>query len=367
MGANSLPAWNGSFLLNELVIIMLTPVQTDVDYEEEGKQITYLWVPHSSNRSAWGKVLVPIIVIKNGVGPTALLVGGNHGGEYEGPVCLLKLARELPADQIQGRIIILPALNLPAVVAGQRVSPIDGLDMNRSFPGRPSGTVTQVIAHYVHEVILPLCDAVLDLHSGGYSLNLYPYISMHYLPDEEQRTNTRAALEAFQAPVGLIMSEFTGEGLLDYAVERMGKIFLCAEMGGSGRLTPRTLQLTEVGTRNFLQHLNILDGDIISCEDRDLPPMRIMETPDPENYHYVTVNGIYEPFYDLGAGVSADQPLGQVHFVQHPDRDPQIVRAQSSGVLIGTRGPGFVESGDCVGLVAHEVATARPKSINRRY
>jgi N-alpha-acetyl-L-2,4-diaminobutyrate deacetylase len=324
-------------------------------------------VPHSTNRSAWGKVMVPIVVIKNGAGPTALLVGGNHGGEYEGPVCLLKLARELPAEEIRGRIIILPALNLPAVMAGQRVSPTDGLDMNRSFPGRPDGTVTQVIAHYVHEVILPLCDAVLDLHSGGYSLDLYPYISMHTLPDPKQRANTRAALEAFQAPVGLIMTEFTGEGLLDYAVERMGKIFLCAEMGGSGRLTPHTLQLTEVGTRNFLKHLDILDGDIVTCVERDLPAMRIMETPDPENYHYVAVNGIYEPFFDLGASVSAGQPLGQVHFVQHPAREPQVVRTQSSGILIGTRGPGFVEGGDCVGLVAYEVSTARPKSRDRRY
>jgi N-alpha-acetyl-L-2,4-diaminobutyrate deacetylase len=273
----------------------------------------------------------------------------------------------LPADQVQGRIIILPALNLPAVTAGQRVSPIDGLDMNRSFPGRPDGTVTQVIAHYVHEVILPLCDAVLDLHSGGYSLNLYPYISMHTLPNEEQRAHTRAALDAFQAPVGLIMKEFTGEGLLDYAVERMGKIFLCAEMGGSGCLTPYTLQLTEVGTRNFLKHLNILEGEIVTCADRDLPPMRIMETPDPENYHYVAVDGIYEPFFELGVNVSSGQPLGQVHFVQHPAKEPKIVRAQSSGILIGTRGPGFVEGGDCVGLVAYEVATARLKSKDRRY
>lgn len=335
---------------------MLSPVQTDINYEQDGKQITYLQVPHSRNDSAWGKVLVPIVVVKNGAGPTALLVAGNHGGEYEGPVCLLKLSRELQAEQVQGRVIILPGLNLPAVVAGQRVSPIDGRDMNRSFPGRPDGTVTQVIAHYVHEVILPLSDAVLDLHAGGYSLDLYPFVSMHYLPDEEQTAATRAALEAFQAPIGLIAAEFTGEGLLDYACERMGKIFLFAEMGGAGRLTPYTLRLTEVGAHNFLKHLKILEGDVVTCEERDLPPMRLMEAPDADNYHYVTVNGIYESFFDMGAGLSAGQPLGQVHFAQHPAREPEIVRAQRSGILIGTRGPGFVESGDCVALIAHEMA-----------
>lgn len=337
---------------------MQSPIQTDIDYEKEGKQISHLWVPHSRNSSAWGKVLVPIVVIKNGAGPTALLVGGNHGGEYEGPVCLLKLARELQPEQVQGQIIILPALNLPAVTAGQRVSPIDGLDMNRSFPGRPNGTVTQVIAHYVHDMILPLCDAVLDLHTGGYSLDLYPYISMHYLEDAKQMAATRAALEAFQAPVGLIMEEFTGEGLLDYAVEGMGKVFLCAEIGGSGRLTPHTLALTEAGTRNFLKHLNILEGDIVTCKDRNLPPMRMMEIPDAANYHYVTEAGIYEPFLDLGTEVTAGRPLGQVHFVQHPAREPVAVIAQRSGVLLGTRGPGHIDIGDCVALIGEVVEPA---------
>lgn len=335
---------------------MSNPIQTDIDYEKDGKQFAYLQVPYSRNSSAWGKVLVPIVVLKNGAGPTALLVGGSHGGEYEGPVALLKLGRELAAEQIQGRIIILPALNLPAVSAGQRVSPLDGLDMNRSFPGLPNGTITQVIAHYVHEEILPRCDAVLDLHAGGYSLDLYPYISMHYLADPEQRAATRAALEAFQAPLGLIMAEFTGEGLLDYACERMGKIFLCAEIGGYGRLTATTLQLTEVGTRNFLKHLQILKGGIVTCADRDLPAMRIMEIPDPEHYHHVLAEGIYEPFLDLGDEVTAGQLLGQVHFIQYPSREPHEVRAQRSGMIIGTRGPGHIEVGDCAALVAREPA-----------
>ncbi|MCA9973317.1 MAG: succinylglutamate desuccinylase/aspartoacylase family protein [Anaerolineales bacterium] len=333
---------------------MQTPVQTDVDFERDGKQVSYLWVPHSRNTSAWGKVLVPIVVVKHGDGPTALLVGGSHGGEYEGTVCLLKLARALQPAQVRGRVILLPALNLPAVVAGQRLSPIDGRDMNRSFPGRPAGSVTQIIAHYVHDVILPLCDAVLDLHAGGYSLNFYPYISMHHLADARQMAATHAALEAFQAPVGLIMTEFTGEGLLDYAVEQMGKVFLCAEIGGNGRLTPHTLRLAEVGTRNFLKHLRLLPGEIVTCADRGLPPMRLMTTPGAENYHHVTAGGIYEPFVELGTAVSAGEPLGQVHAAQHPAQAPRPVPAQCDGVLLGTRGPGFVDSGDCVALIAQE-------------
>lgn len=333
----------------------LSPVSTDIDLEKDGKQSSYLRIPHSRNSSAWGAVLVPITVIKNGTGPTVLFIGGSHGGEYEGPVALMKLARRLEAGQIQGRVIIIPALNFPAVRAGKRLSPIDGKDMNRVFPGAWNGTITQVIAHYVHEVLLPLCDAVVDLHSGGYSLNLIPYISMHYLEDEVQAKQTFAALKAFDAPVGLIIKEISGEGLLDYAVERLGKIFLCAELGGAGTLSPHPLKIAERGIQNLLKHFNIIAGEPVTHQVQGLPASQLMEVPGPENYHIALVNGIYESFLELGDRIEAGQPLGQIHFVEYPTREPQTIMARRPGMLLCTRGPGHVEIGDCVAVIARDL------------
>ena len=325
-----------------------SPVSSNINFEKNGKQVSYLRVPYSRNTSAWGAVLVPITVIKNGDGPTVLFVGGNHGGEYEGVVALLKLSRNLKTEQISGRVIIMPALNTPAVQAGERVSPIDGLDMNRSFPGKYNGTVTEIIAHYVHEAILPLCDAVIDLHAGGYSLDLIPYNSMHYLPDEDLRLRTLAALKAFNAPVSLIMREFTGEGLLDYAVEGMGKIFLCAEIGGRGVFSPSKLRITENGVQNILRHFNIIEGNALE------PTTRLMEVPDAKNYVYAHSNGIYEAFFELGEEISKDQPVGQIHYPEDPTRPPEVLNLERGGTLIGTRGPGFVEYGDCVAVSAQD-------------
>jgi N-alpha-acetyl-L-2,4-diaminobutyrate deacetylase len=329
-----------------------SPVSSDVDLEADGKQLSYLRVPYSRNTSAWGSLLVPITVVKNGAGPTVFLVGGNHGGEYEGPVCLLKLSRELEPEDVQGRVIIMPALNLPAVQAGQRLSPLDGKDMNRVFPGRWDGTITEIVAHYVHEAILPLCDAVIDLHSGGYSLVLAPYISMHYLADEEQREKTWAAMMAFQAPVALVMNEISGPGLLDYAVERMGKVFLCAELGSAGTLSPETLEITEVGTRNILRHFGVIDGEPITRQERGASPTRVMEMPDPDCYHMALSPGIYESFLELGDWAQAAEPLGQIHNVQRPGEEPAVVLAQRDGMPVGRRGPGYVEVGDTVAALA---------------
>jgi hypothetical protein len=180
-----------------------TRISTDIDYERDGKQTSYLRIPHSRNDSGGGTLMVPITAIKNGAGPTVLFTGGSHGDEYEGPVALMKLARELRSEEIRGRVIIIPALNLPAILAGQRLSPIDGKNMNRSFPGYRNGTITDVMAHYLSTQLLPLVDAVFDLHAGGKSMFIIPSIMMHDLPDSDLMARTLAALKAFCAPISI--------------------------------------------------------------------------------------------------------------------------------------------------------------------
>lgn len=331
---------------------MDTPITTDIDFALDGKQVSALRVPYSRNDSAWASLMIPITVIRNGEGPTVLFTAGVHGGEYEGPIALMNLSRQLEADQISGRVILLPALNLPAVQAGQRLSPIDHKDLNRVFPGSPSGSVTEVIAHYVNDHILPMCEAVIDLHAGGYSLQLVPWISMHEQDDEGMNRRTRAALEAFQAPIALVIEEFTGEGLLDYAVEGMGKLFLNAELGGAGTLSPRSLQIAEQGVRNLLVHFGILKGDIINTSSHDFPQTRILEVPEPDFYHVAPVGGIYESHHELLATVENGAVLGRIHSLIEPGSVPRSIQAQREGILIVTRGPGLVETGDTVAVLA---------------
>jgi len=69
--------------------------------------------------------MIPITQFKNGDGPSAILTGANHGDEYEGPIALFNLSARANIDDIQGRVIIIPAMNYPAFQSGDRVSPID--------------------------------------------------------------------------------------------------------------------------------------------------------------------------------------------------------------------------------------------------
>src|SRR3990167_10702094 len=102
--------------------VRATTLSATVDFDRDGVQHGFIKLPYSHDQSAWGCIMIPISVVKNGIGPTALLTGGNHGDENEGITSLLKLANELSAQEVHGRVIIVPAMNYPAVQNGSRTS-----------------------------------------------------------------------------------------------------------------------------------------------------------------------------------------------------------------------------------------------------
>ncbi len=110
-------------------------IACEIDFDKNGRQSGYLRAPWSRNTSGWGIVEIPIVVVKNGIGPTVLLTGAVHGDEYEGPIAISRLAQTLDHGAVQGRVIMMAAVNVPAVHSNTRLSPIDNRDMNRCFPG----------------------------------------------------------------------------------------------------------------------------------------------------------------------------------------------------------------------------------------
>jgi N2-acetyl-L-2,4-diaminobutanoate deacetylase len=323
-----------------------SPITATVDYDTDGVQHGYLRLPYSRDDSAWGAIPIPIAVVRNGIGPTALLTGGNHGDEYEGPVGLLKAAGRLDPGKVRGRVIILPCLNFPAVQAGTRTSPIDKGNMNRAFPGRPDGSVTEKIADYVQRHLLPLADYVLDIHSGGKTLEFLPFAACHRLADKDLEARSIAAMKSFGAPYGMLMLELDSVGMLDTAAEEMGKVFVSTELGGGGTLTARTLAIAERGLRNFLIHAGILDGRIEPVESR------MLDMADGDCFVISAHRGLIEPCVDLGEGVEAGQTVARIHDPEHTGRPAAEYRTKRAGLLAGRHFPGRVQPGDCLAVIA---------------
>ena len=94
-----------------------SPISATVDFDAQGVQHGFLRMPYSRDDSAWGSVMIPIAVVKNGEGPTAVLTGANHGDEYEGPVALMDLASSIDPAQVSGPMCIISACIPVAVVA----------------------------------------------------------------------------------------------------------------------------------------------------------------------------------------------------------------------------------------------------------
>jgi predicted deacylase len=333
----------------------ISRITTDIDFDKTGKQVSYLAVPSSTNESAYGIVTVPIAVIKNGRGPTVFFSAGVHGDEYEGQVTIRKLVRKLKPSQIQGRIICVPSMNLPAAMAGLRCSPIDGLNLNRVFPGSKEGTITMQIAHYVSKVLLPLTDVQVDLHSGGKTLEYVPTCIMNESADKKRENRTRDALMAFGLPIGLVDRKMDHGGLFEMDAEALGILSVNTELGGAGRVDPKTLAMAEHGVLNVLKFFGLLDGKIVTPAMQGRGPTRLVHVNDPRSHVIAPDAGLYEPFVELGDKIKLGQALGQVHYLNNLEKPPVIVRSKLGGLLLLKRPPGRVERGDIVHQIAQDV------------
>jgi predicted deacylase len=329
-----------------------TRIRCFVDFDRDGKQLSHLQLPHSSNVSAYGWIGIPICVIRNGRGPTLYLGAGNHGDEYEGQITLARLIRELDPAAIQGRLIILPAANLPAALAGQRCSPIDDGNLNRSFPGDPDGTPTAAIAHFIESVLLPLCDAALDLHSGGKTLDYLPSALVRQRAGDPLAEAKLAALRVFGAPIGYLVSDAREDRTLTAAADRVGIVALGTELGGAGTVSLETLKVARTGVRNTLAHFGLIEPDARAVRAET----RLMEVAGPEYYVHAPCSGLFEPAFELGDEVAAGQPAGWIHFVDDPATAPVEVLFRGAGTVICKRPILRVERGDCLGHLATDYA-----------
>lgn len=323
-------------------------IGTDIDYDREGFQSGVLRLPYSHDRSGYGYIPIPIAVLKQGDGPTVLLTGGNHGDEYEGPIALMKLIGRMPSMHITGRLIVIPALNLPAVVNGSRTSPLDGVNLNRAFPGKRSGALTEMIAHYIDTELFTRSDFAFDIHAGGASTNYLPTVFAAPPANPAQRSDYRRAIEAFGTPRVLIMDLLGEDRTFGAAAERRGIGFMCGEFGGHAVCNIEGLDLVERGLPRLLDALGVTQEKNGPRSHPEVPP-RLLKVDGAKHYIFAPCEGIFEPAFKLGDEVVEGQLAGRIFDPRHPTREPVEIRFAGSGLVVCIRALARVEAGDCLG------------------
>jgi predicted deacylase len=330
-------------------------IHTSLDFDRPGKQQGFLQVPYSHNLGGWANVMIPVTVIANGEGPTVLVMGGNHGDEYQGQIAAMKLAREVTPDQVAGRLILIPSLNFPAALAATRLSPIDGMNLNRAFPGEAEGAVTSQIAHYLTHVLFPLSDVIIDIHSGGRSMEFVPCAHMHLVADRGQRARMFAAMMAWGTDFAFLYADIAGTGLLPVEAENQGKLVVTTELGGGEGIPASVHRIAQGGLRNVLIHVGLLKGVEQTRASLGKPATILTQALNREDYLLAPESGVFEICIDLGAPVKRGDIVGFIHHLERPDRAPETILAQSDGYLITMRAPCLTRQGDCVAVIAKPV------------
>ena len=329
----------------------MTEMIPTVDFEADGKQIGWLRLPHSVTRSAYGVIPIPIAVIKKGAGPQILLSAGTHGDEYEGQIALTRLIQSLEPEQIRGRVIILPALNLPAAVAGTRVSPLDGGNLNRVFPGDPHGSPTWQIADYVEQHLLPMVEVVADFHSGGASLEYRPHMSTHFSVDASPEFKARSLeiVKHLGVPHVMIFERKPKTGGLPDGAMRKEVFSFGGEFGGTGSVATDGVAYVEEAARRLLAIFRATEESLPGSTE---PEPEVLHIFGPKAYVYAPEAGVFVPSTELSQHVVPGDLCGEVLFPENPGRAPISVSFEGEGVVVCRRHPGRVERGDCVAHLA---------------
>lgn len=217
---------------------------------------------------------IPVTLI-NGVRPgkQILITGGVHGGEYPCIETAIQLAKRIDPQTIAGSVLVFHPVNVPAFFAKlQYYGPHDGKNLNRVFPGKAKGTVSERIAHAMHQY-QQAADFFIDLHGGDIHESLIPFVIYSNLGGEKLANESRLASAAVGFPY--VVGSVSDNGSIGAAALAGTPGFL-AELGQCGRWSNGEVEEYIEATYNVLRALGVLTGEVISHKVTFLKKMAVI-------------------------------------------------------------------------------------------
>lgn len=239
-------------------------------------------------------------------GPLATITAGVHGSEYVSIHAAQRLARELDPAEVRGRIQIVPVINLPMFWERSAfLTPIDGINPNRVFPGDPEGSFSHALTHLFFSACIAPSDAYFDLHGGDVFEELATFTGYAADAAPEIAARSRALAEAFGFDfcMGTVDPPGTTSGQSNRVAARHGVPSVLAEAGGNALLTMPEVDRLVAGTRRALQAAGNLPGE------PEPPPTRHMRWAPSLT---ASVDGFWICDVRAGDAVQAGQRLGRI-------------------------------------------------------
>jgi predicted deacylase len=226
----------------------------------------FLEVPRVAGQSDEG-TRIPVTVIHGAKpGPVLGLVAGTHGYEYSPILAMQRFPAEVNPQELAGTVIVVHVANMPSFL-GRTVyySPVDGKNLNRVYPGRAEGTISERIAYVITREVIERSDYLVDLHcgDGNEALRPYSYWMTSGTPEVNEKSKQMAlafgldhiVIDAERSP-DPSRSVYTS----NTAITR-GKPSITTETGLLGRVDTNGADLAKAGVFSLMRHLKMLPGE----------------------------------------------------------------------------------------------------------
>lgn len=279
-------------------------------------------------------VNIPVIIERSKKpGPTVFFTAGIHGDEVNG----VEIVRQLIAKGINkpkcGTIICMPVINIFGFINLKREFP-DGRDLNRVFPGSPSGSLAGRVAYKLIHDIIPHVDLIIDFHTGGSGRFNAPQLRYS---KENKELNDLA--KVFGAPFVLYSKNLSKS--FRTTCYKLGKPLLLFEGGKSFHIDDIVTNSGVNGSKRVLKHLGMLKTVFKSSR-----PKKETVFINDSRWQRAKYSGMFKASISIGSHVEKEDLIGNI-------TDPYgkfnyFVRASNSGYIINVNESPIVYQGDAL-------------------
>ena len=290
---------------------------------------------------------VPISVL-HGVrpGPVLALVAGVHGQEYTPVLALQNLRASIDPKTLTGTVIMVHVANMPSYLARTiYYSPVDQKNLNRVFPGKPDGTLSERIADVITREVIQRATHVVDLHCGDGNESLRPYSYWITTGAPAVAEAGRQMALAFgmdhiivdrERPTDALASVY----LSNTAITR-GKPALTIESGGMGETSTDDVQRIERGVAGLLKHLKM--------RTQGPDPVAVPVMIERSEVLRSNFTGIFYPLVEKGQTVAEGTVVGRV--TDFHGTLLEEIRAPFAGEVLYVVGTPAMNKGEPVGFI----------------
>jgi predicted deacylase len=222
-------------------------------------------------------IRVPLVVVHgHRPGPRLCLTAGVHAAEYPGIDAVMQTVQRLDPAQLAGTVVAVPVVNPPMFQRRSGfLSPIDGLNLNRTAPGRADGTISEVLAHVLLNEVIGMCQYHIDCHGGDLGEILWPYSGYALTGDSELDRQGEELARLWSPRIVALYREGSGlpptKGSLTSQATRHGVVSILAEAGSNGTLEPADVEIHMRGMRNVMRYLGMIAGEPDAAGERVEP------------------------------------------------------------------------------------------------